>query len=396
MSEIKNYFDKISPEHTPEQIAQAVIQRADSGAKKRRFKPFTAIAAAAAVMAVGVTTAAATGLLNINDIFGGRISAQDEVLAGELVVAAEDFTWSVSDEDYMIELKGVTGSKSDMLLVYEIKRTDGKPVTDYMTNIPEDGALVGFVEVGFSDESAFSTAMDDNQYAVNEHGNIEINNRIITNGDLTGQQYSVNGVNLYPNHELWSFLQQQNDRIFMWDHRSDEHPIGFYSHNSFKENKPIDIALNDERIIGLELTWSIDFTYSPSDIAMLSKAIEKDAMTIDIERRTAYSQIVDTLDCKIIQNHFSCVGGWIELEYSGEPETGDIEKCNEVYLITEDKTHIPCTFTSRGYSTLYINGAVTTVDVEIRYSETADGPITAIDIDKITAISINGEIFPLA
>ncbi|MBE6901480.1 MAG: hypothetical protein E7478_03315 [Ruminococcaceae bacterium] len=396
MDKIKCYFDNISPEKSPEQIAQNVISNAESSARKRSFRPLTAVAAAAAVMAVGVTAAAATGLLNINDIFGGRISAQDEVLAGELVIAAEDFTWSVSDDDYMIELKGVTGSKSDMLLVYEIKRTDGKPVTDYMTNVPEDGALVGFVEVGFSDESTFSKAMDDNQYAVNEHGNIEIYNRIITNGDLSGQQYSVNGVNLYPYHELWDFLQQQNDRIFMWDHRSDEHPIGFYSYNSFKENKPLDIALNDEHIIGLELTWSIDFTFSPSNTATLSKTIKDTDNTINIDRRNTYSRIVDTLDCKIIQNHFSCVGGWIELEYSGEPKVGDFENYNEIYLITEDKTPIPCTFVSRGYSTLYVNGAVTTIDFEIRYSDTVEGPITAIDISEIEAISINGEIFPLA
>ena len=237
MDKMKSYFDNISPEKSHEQITQDVISKAESSARKRRFRPLTAVAAATAVMAVGVTTAAATGLLNINDIFGGRISAQDEALAGNLMIAAEDFTWTVSDDDYMIELKGVTGSKSDMLMVYEIKRTDGKPVTDYMTNVPEDGMLVGFVEASFSDESAFSKAMDDNQYTVNENGNIEIYNRIITNGDLSGQQYSVNGVNLYPNHELWDFLQQQNDSIFMWDHRGDEHPIGFYSQNSFKENK---------------------------------------------------------------------------------------------------------------------------------------------------------------
>ena len=398
MNKIETYYDGISHGKDTAKLADDIIRRANHTAKKRSFRPAAAIAAAAVLMVGGVTAAAATGLLNINDMFGGRISAQDEQLAQGLVGAAKDFTWTTSDDDYAIELKGVTGSESDMLLMYEIVRTDGRPVTDFMTNIPEDRGLVGFVEVGFSDENAFSTAMSDNQYAVNEQGNIEIFNRIITNGDLRGQQYSVNGVNLYPYHELWIFLQRQKDNIFMWDYHTDEHPIGFYSHESFKANKPVDIALDDERIIGLELTWSIDFTYSPSDITTLSKTISTEDTAFAVYRRNPYKNSIETLNCTIAKNHFSCVGGWLECEYFGEANIGDFDKQNEVHLITEDNMLIPCSFVNRGYSTDYseVKSGVTTLDVEIRYSETADAPITAIDISEITAISINGETFPLA
>lgn len=393
MSRIERYFEDITPMQTAEQIAQGVMRKAESGAKKRSFRPLVAVAAAVAVTAAGVTTAAATGFLNINEIFGGRISAQDEMLAGELVIAAEDFTWSVSDEDYMIELKGLTGSKSDMLLMYEIKRTDGRPVTDYMTNIPEDGLLTSFVNNGFEDEKIFTAAMDYNQYTVNEQGNIEVFNRLITDGDLVGWHYSVDGNNLYPAQQLLDL--QQDEHFIMWTVESDEIPMGFYTHQSIEDAIPA-IALNDERIIGLELEWSIDFTYSPSGTSALSKNITAEDMAVSVNRQNTFTGDTETLECTITKNHFSCVGGWLELEYYNEPDVGDLGTVNEVYLITEDGNQIPCSFVSYGYHTLYVDGTVTTIDAEIRYSENINEPITAIDISEITAISINGEIFPLA
>lgn len=391
MDKIKAYFDGFVPEHSPEQIAGAVIQAAKES-KRRRIRPIVAAAAAAVVMTAGVSAAAATGLLNINEIFGGRITAEDETLAGALVGAAKDFTWTVSDEDYAIGLKGVTGSESDMLLMYEIVRTDGKPVTDFMTNIPEDGILKGFIDISFSDENAFSAACDTNVYCVNEQGNIEVFNRIITNGDLTGQHYSVRGTNLYPEQQMWDYLQHKDIGITMYTPlEGSERPVGFY-----KKTEPAGIELNDENIIGLELSWSIDFTYSPSEAARLSKAIKEDA-EISVSRWLARTGGLDTLECKVTKSHFSCVGGWIEAEYRGEATIGIYDdKHNDIYLLTDSGEQLPCTFVGWGSRTSYIGEPVTSIDIEVRYGEYSDGPITAIDISEITAISINGETFPLA
>lgn len=397
MSEIKNYFDSITTSKNTVDIAKEVMERTEKIPEKKemRFKPLAVAMAAAVALTAGVTAVAATGLINFNEIFGGKITATDEQLAGALIGTVQDFTWSVSDDDYVIELKGITGSKSDMLLVYEIARTDGKPVTDFMTNIPEDGRLKGFIDIAFSDESAFSSAMDSNQYIVNEKGNIEVYNRIITDGDINGQRYSINGVNLYPEQTLQAFLQQQDEAVFMWDHKNSERPIGFYSHKSFDDNKPLNIALNDERIIGLELSWSVDFTYSPSETAILSKSIADDAATVSINRCTRSTKEAETLECKITKNHFSCVGGWLKVEYYGDKTGAEYEKNNKVYLLTDSGSELPCTLVGHGHGTLYVNEPVTTIDIEIRYSETTNAPITTIDISQITAISINGEILPL-
>lgn len=398
MSEIKDYFDGITTAKSADDIVKSVMERAERRPERSRlrFKPLAVAAAAAVVLVGGFTAAAATGLVDFNEIFGGRITATDEQLAGSLVGTAKDFAWSVSDNDYMIELKGITGSKSDMLLVYEIARTDGRPVTDFMTNIPEDGMLKGFIDIAFSDESTFSSAMDSNQYIVNDKGNIEAYNRIITDGDISGQRYSVEGVNLYPEQTLQAFLQQQDEAIFMWDHKSSEHPIGFYSYNSFNDNEPLNIALDDERIIGLELSWNVDFTYSPSETAILSKSISDDAATVSINRCSRSTKESETLECKITKSHFSCVGGWLKVEYYGDGTGTVYEKNNKVYLLTENGSELPCAFVEHGHGTLYVGEPVTTIDIEIRYSETLDAPITAIDISEITAISINGETFPLA
>ncbi len=398
MSEIKDYFDSITTSKSTEDIAKKVMERTEKRPERSRpkFKPFAVAAAATVALVGGVTAAAATGLIDFNEIFGGRITAQDEQLAGALVGAAQDFTWSVSDDDYMIELKGITGSKSDMLLVYEIARVDGKPVADFMTNIPEDGRLEGFIDIAFSDESAFSSAMDSNQYIVNDKGNIEVYNRIITDGNISGQCYSIDGVNLYPEQTLQAFLQQQDEAIFMWDHKSSEHPIGFYSYNSFNDNEPLNIALDDERIIGLELSWSVDFTYSPSETAILSKSISDENTTVSINRWARFTRETETLECKIIKSHFSCVGGWLEVEYYGDRTGTEYEKNNNVYLLTQNGSELPCAFVEHGHGTSYVSEPVTTIHIEIRYSETLDDPITAIDISEITAVSINGEIFPLA
>ena len=398
MSEIKSYFDGITTAKSTEDIAKNVMaaeKRTESS--RMRFKPFAVAAAAAVVLVGGVTAAAATGLIDFNEIFGGRITTQDEQLAGALVGAAHDFSWTVSDDDYMIELKGITGSKSDMLLVYEIARTDGKPVTDFMTNIPEDGRLEGFIGIEFSDESTIGIK-DSNQFIVNEQGNIEVYNRMITDGDISGQRYSTEVVNLYPKNIMNDFLTEQDSGAFMWRHLTEVPPIGFYNEEAWAEGKPMDIALDDERIIGLELTWSVDFTYTPSETAILSKSISDEGVTMTINRKSNLGDEAEPLDCTLTDSHFSCVGGWLEFEYEGEIMSfASADGCNEVHLLMADGSQIPCVYIGFVNITFHNDDPVTTtIKAEIRYSETLDDPIKAIDISEITAISINGEIFSLA
>ena len=396
MNKIEAYYDGISHGKDTAKLADDIIRKANHTAKKRSFRPAAVAVAAAVLMVGGVTAAAATGLLNINDMFGGRISAQDEQLAQGLVGAAKDFTWTTSDDDYAIELKGVTGSESDMLLMYEIVRADGRPVTDFMTNIPEDGELDMFTDISFSDHSPYMMTGSD-MYFINEDGNVDIYYRIITNGNITGEHYSQKSVNLYPEKMLWDYLQHKDVGIVMHMPREwSDRPIGFYNDEAFNDKTPLDIPINDENIIGLELEWSIDFTYYPSDIAALSKSIPEEDADVEVTHWKSLVGGLETLDCNVTYSHFSCVGGWLEVEYAGEAYIGsNYEGHNEVYLLMDNDEIHPCSFVGRGH-TFYGDEAVTGIDIEVRYGDAAEDTISAVDIEKIKAVYINGKTFPLA
>ena len=396
MNKIKAYFDGISHEKDYVQLADDIICRANHTAKKRTFRPVAVIAAAAVLMVGGVTAAAAMGLLNINDMFGGRISTEDEALAGELVIAAEDFTWTVSDEDYMIELKGVTGSEYDMMVAFEMSRMDGKPVTDFMTNIPEDGKLVCmYNDSSFENDEfeiyRYSTERHHKMYLdVNNEGNIDVCYMVASDGSIADADYCLQAMNFYPEKLLRDF-EDTND-VFLWYGEGTEVPTGFYSYDeSFSKGESEYMAVNDESIIGLELEWAIQFHYDPPVVAAAEKTAECSGITMYWSDETGG---IGAADVTVKVNCFSVVGGRMLLEYSGTGIKGSISESNELYLIMEDGEQIPCAISGAfSYSETESGGSAT---VFIRYSEEADGDITAIDITKAEAISINGETFPLA
>ncbi|MBQ8195563.1 MAG: hypothetical protein IJZ47_09365 [Oscillospiraceae bacterium] len=393
---IKEYYDKQRLGISAEDMTARVTRAAQEQPKHRAVrKPAVIAAAAAVVVMAGGVTAAATGMFNINDIFGGRINAQDEQLA-EALVAAADLTWTVSDEDYMIELKGVTGSEYDMMVALEISREDGKPVTDFMTNIPEDGRLICMYNDSSFDNDEFeiyrySTEVRRQMYLnVNDEGNVDVCYMVASDGCIADADYRLQAMNLYPEKPLREF-EDTND-VFLWYGEGTEVPTGFYSYDeSFSKGESRDIAVNDESIIGLELEWAIQFHYDPAAAAAVEKTADCTELTMYWSDETGS---VGAADVTVKVNCFSVVGGRMLLEYSGTGIKGSLSESNELYLIMEDGEEIPCTISGTfSYSETESGGSAT---VFIRYSEDAYGNITAIDITKAEAISINGETFPLA
>ena len=289
-------------------------------------------------------------------------------------------------------------------MVYEIKRTDGKPVTDYMTNIPEDGVLTAKYWSEWSDEDGttkcgwpinrddITTMCYDMQCSITDTGNIEVYYKMTTDGNINGLLLTVDSMNLYPKAVLGEF-EKQNDMYLSYPAGINT-PVGFYGwgDGSIYEGKPLDIAINDERIIGLELEWMVQLSYNPNETAIQTKQLDADAVKLYYTR---YSGLGNT-EFTLVESEFSCVSGRLELTRTGSMLDGSVtEAHNEVYLITDSEEHIPCTVVGHGHS--YDHTELTEDHVvEIRYSETLDAPITAIDISEITAISINGETFPLA
>ena len=78
------YYDSITPESSDAEFLKGVLRKAenmDTINKKRTSKRPVLIACAAALtLCVGVSAAAATGLLIFEDIFGDRLVAESEQL----------------------------------------------------------------------------------------------------------------------------------------------------------------------------------------------------------------------------------------------------------------------------------------------------------------------------
>ena len=79
------------------------------------------------------------------------VHVADSELADSLMGAVHNFRYKVSDDDYAIRINGVSGDSSNMMLIAEIYRKDGTPVTDYLKNFPEDETDIDMPEKdGFS------------------------------------------------------------------------------------------------------------------------------------------------------------------------------------------------------------------------------------------------------
>ncbi len=402
MNEIKDYFNKISLTQTSESLAERVMSASRQPARKLSLRPLTAAAAAVAVLAVGVTGAAATGLLDFNTIFGGFMMTEDEKLAETLLSCAQNVEWSVSDEDYEIVLKGVTGSQNDMLVNYEIVRTDGKPVKDFFTNLPQSDRLDS-IATDFSDTERYLSAKEAGEdikqrsstaITINEDGNIEIFGRMISDSDITGSRQSSECYNIYPHEALQSFLYT-NGVLSVIDENG-----AFFSHGtesgSFIRS---DISVTDERIIGLSLEWKLAFDYYPTEAALSSKCISDMSQPVILRQRYG-TQGLKQAEYTIFDSSFTSVGGRLMIQ---QPDTtAKIDEqpslANEymdTFLITSDGKQIEV---SLGYMGSYYEKQDEDIDmycIDVRYSTDKISEITVVNVDDITAISINGTVFPI-
>ncbi len=406
MNRLNDYYDNIKLSRSPEEMAQAVISRAKKTQKKHSFKPLAVVAVATVVFTAGMTAGAATGLINFNDIFGGKIVAGDEALASNLIAAADNLEWTISNDEYTIDFKGITGSESDMLMLYNIVRKDGKPVTVFMTNIPDDGVLYCMADTDFRapDEAESSKSIKNtnfkqssgcSRYTINSDGNIEVYKRVTTDGSIAGQYYSEEILNIYPDKLLTRFTDE--NKLHLWGNWGDT-PTGFYpigDNTAFENKQPLDISINDERIIGLELEWSIGFTYSPSKLGVVSRSLENGEIISLSYWKTFAGGNTDTRDFEITDSYFSSVGGRIDCINYGDKLYGySFENHNDILIVLDDGTTIPCTAILNNCSYTDNNDEVR-LSLYIQYSDTKNGTITAIDITKAEAVSINGTIYSL-
>ena len=164
--QIKSAFAGVKP-------SQELMSRLnDKNRKKRkiRYSSIKIAAAAAAVFIIGGSAVYAASEMNFIDIFGNYVHVADSELADSLMGAVHNFRYKVSDDDYAIRINGVSGDSSNMMLISEIYRKDGTPVTDYLKNFPEDETDIDMPENHYV--RSFSGSSSSWHSEINKDGNI--------------------------------------------------------------------------------------------------------------------------------------------------------------------------------------------------------------------------------
>lgn len=364
-------FDKITSDLSDRELLEGALRKAENmeNKKMKSFKkPLIALCAAAGVLAMGVTAAAATGLFKFDDLFGNKIVAESEQLGYDLIGDARDVLITCSDNNYSVSLNGVTGTANSVLASVEISRRDGTPISALAAEA--DSELPSFYDV---------TLSYDNGEAEAKHLQLGYNG-----------EYTDTGSVLY----TFDISMQKED----------------FSSEDGLSGKRIFMELDDFGSPYLKelCDITIEFTYIPSE-----KSLEQLAAA-DV-----------TAPCEILYNITSATDGEasqptgrdiplttditaIDIRPTAGVLSGGIDlggytwgdyvintfMCsNDVKLIKDDGTEIPVFL--GGYQ-MHCEDNYITFTMDLEYRLMSEATETAVDLSTVTALSVNGTEYPLA
>ena len=396
--EYNRLYDKITPLVTDDELLHEVIRKADSMNKNKaiRFKkPAAVLCAGIAAVSLGVTVAAATGIINFNELFGSHIISDDENLANSLLSKPENISWEVSDDNYEIKMNGAAGTKNCIIASFELVRKDGKPVKDFMINLPDEGEKLKTIGNEGHIDGAFNSFGSQLDITLNDEGNLDFYSYITCDGDLSGTAVTYNGVNFYPEMLLVDFETKNN----VFPNYIDDVGAGFYSFVS--SPSLTDLSVDSEDILGLELDWSLKFTYEPNELASVEKKIVEEnseiEMTMNVVRVVDddYKELPTVFDMEIIDSCFTQVNGRIVTQCINTAHENTFMDANgsEAAVIMNDGTEIPAVLHSL-FGTVHEDNICET-SFEIKYSPDVWSNPTIIDINNVKAVRILDKTFEL-
>lgn len=346
MNKLNEYYNELTMKAAPEDMAKRVIG-ADTAEKPKRMafrKPAVIAAAAAVLMVGGVTAGAATGLFNFNEVFHS-VNAESEELGEKLLGEASNIRSTISDDDYVVELKGVTGSPSSLLANIEISRADGKPISGLNNTYIYLESVTLENDDSFSGGSYFSN--------INEQGNICIDweHRLGYEKLLAGELLMDGTVSLSGNVDL----------------------------QDGGEAKTLD--------------WTMEFDYTPTEESL------RTVKAADVSENcmlNVYADLEETAhaDCELDVNAITLTSTFGVLDaklLNGDSVEYGLDNTNDVRLIKNDGSEIMVWLF--GYSGRVDGG----IDFTMEYY--ADGSYIntlAVDVSEIKAISINGTVYELS
>ncbi len=379
-NKINCYFRNLTPIRSDDEILYRVLRKAEEmentkGKSKIRIKKtIIAVCAVIAATALGITSAAAAGIIKFDKIFGNYITAESEELGDNLINVESDFRYYVSDDNYTIELKGVTGSASEIIANLELKRTDGKPVIDYFVNeyIPGEN-------ISSADKVKCIEQYGYNRYTINESGNIEIDLNLCAVAPISDEVLTAQGYGFYPSDSFFDFLLANN--------------VGL-------ENIP---EVDTSSIVYLPVEWSFSFSYTPTEKALIEIEAEELNTTVCLNATSYMGNKKEDLKGEFTADKIilTATRGYLTLTTDSSDCVNygiGVENGNDVRFIKKDGT-IVSAFIS--YSSVSADG---NVECGILYSReparldensNMQMKMIAVDISEIEAIEINGTLIPL-
>jgi len=408
-NEVKKLFDEITPVKSDKEILYGVLGKAktmENTNNKRKIsikKPIIAVIAAAAAASVGVTGAAAAGLINFDSLFGNTIKSENITLGEELLCKAENFSYTVSDDNYEISLNGISGSATDIIANLEISRKDGTPVIDCFVNEynPEIG-LHGHEECIISsyDEKNYDRFLGrTSKYKINDDGNIEIvyvmGNHDINANPVANETIKIFGAKIYPIEPYFDYVVEENKAVYIFENGN----LSYFENNTDNE-----IEIDTSGVHYLDLVWSAEFDYIPSEMALktIDKSYHSDSDKMEVKAyhykndvKTTQDAVIENIDIKLTSTFATLT---CDMIYE-EPENGDIPfpDIEKAYLVRKDGSKTLMTmYSGRGP---YEGGFSIAYRYCSYFKDNGDGSFfadyIAVDLNDVKGVEINGKLYEL-
>ena len=372
---VNEFFAGVAPVRSDDEIIGNVLRKAENMKNTtRRFsikKPMMAACAAVCILGVGMTAAAATGLIDFDKIFSRHISAENDTVAGKILANVDSVITEVSDENYNAELKAVISDSGTIIGCIELSRKDGAPVSDgFVAPLPDmsdssnylipnqwDGMALG---TGYQDiwTGVYSQAIE---FVINDNGNLDVYFDLMKNYD-----------------------PQLGKAVVTFDQ------VGCYNSNT------------NEYSVLLPVNVWVQFSYEPSEASLVSRTISGTEQPFDL-----CSGSDDPIRSYVTESKFNCASASLTLKVE-EPAQINMLIGNEIFRLIKDGEVVGKmqSYLTDFNGTLYDNSDPTVVYVTTAEGGTTitfccryrdlNGNIAAFDISEIDAIEINGTIYPLA
>ncbi len=406
-------FECISP--SEELVGQILSGNFPRHRKKslRKIAVTVLCACLAAVMGT-VTVAAATGIIDFKELFGKHIDLDSDELGSQLMAQATDVVYTVSDDDYRVGIKGVTGDTGSLYAIIEITRVDGTPVTEHFLNTL-DGAENADWTHYYYDALPLSGSYGG---LINDKGNLEFFLDLQNDfGPLNGMTISAGGENLVITNEFESYCEEidavygeypdfygtptlgwwrdptrgmSREEVLEYEDRALEN-YGFAVGMEPLSDEELD-KIDVSSFMLLPLKWEISFTYHAPEFSSVKLVCEKP------EEKTVFYDEYGETEITVRNIEIGAAGGMVNYEYRTDPNREKLfikpfSEENEICLIMLDGSRVPMIVSSANGS--YNGGDSAAGTLRLDFAGESDDTVRYIDVSKGRAIYINGVEYKL-